>query len=56
VPRSVNLANHAGKITGAAVGAGLLKTVGFDDKLRFANLETVTYDRPEVALPGQPIA
>lgn len=55
VPRTINYANHGGKITGAVVSAGKLKTVGFDDKLRTASIATHTYDQPEIALPGQPI-
>lgn len=64
MPRSVNLANHGGKITGlvlAASGAAL-KSVGFDDRLRIARLDgdgdyTPTYQGGgELPLPGQPVA
>lgn len=56
VPRTTNLANHGGKVTGAVVSGGdKLRTVGFDDKMRTATISTHTYDQPELALPGQPI-
>ncbi len=62
VPRTTNLANHAGKITGLAVikGGQQLRSVGFDDKLRTADLDETgggrygTHD--ELSLPGQPVA
>lgn len=38
------------------VSGGKLKTIGFDDKLRIADLEEVTYNDPEIDLPGQPVS
>ena len=55
VPKVVNMANHSGKITGAVVSAGKLKTIGFDDKLRVADIDTMMYNAPEIELPGQPV-
>lgn len=65
VPRTVNSANHTGKVTGLALvrGGRRLRSVGFDDRLRTARLEvagqggpTGTYEGDaEVVLPGQPV-
>jgi WD40 repeat protein len=69
VPKTVNLANHAGKIVGLAVvgegggggGGRELKSVGFDDKLRTAVLDEegggmYVGEGGVVGLPGQPVA
>lgn len=63
MPRSLNLANHGGKVTGMVLASGgaVLKSVGFDDRLRVARLQDGD-GRPsyqgaaDVPLPGQPIA
>lgn len=65
MPRSVNLANHGGKITGLVLAAdgAVLKSVGFDDRLRTARVGgdggagAPTYEGGgELPLPGQPVA
>ena len=60
MPRSVNRANHSGKVTGLLLASSTLKSVGFDDRLRVAALgdgTPPTYEGgAETPLPGQPIA
>ncbi len=62
MPRSVNRANHSGKVTGLLLSAttNTLTSVGFDDRLRVATLTdgaTPTYEGgAETPLPGQPVA
>jgi len=56
LPRTTNFANHGSKVVGAVISAGQLKTVGFDDKLRLAGLETHSYaGGAEISLGGQPV-
>lgn len=67
MPRSLNLANHGGKVTGMVLASGgaVLKSVGFDDRLRVARLQDADGDKDggpsyqgaaDMPLPGQPIA